>query len=401
MSERGEQPEVLWVEATDGAQICCKRKPAAGRPVIFVHGLAVNADLWDIPEVRGASFTYRSLPQMLRDELDCDVWLMNLRGHGGPDRLSRPPEGQTDWCVDHFILYDLPAVIEHVGGVTGQRPFAIANSMGAMSLAGYLQGAGWADGEKPRIVANPGVARERQAQIAGAVFVEFPAALRWPRGLYDEAGRIRWRELFARDTAPAKDGNYPFEVLARLGWIEALLVAAGEVRLDWLRPPKRGEGGFPESVAQAYERMLSGLGGVARWLKGWRNYEPEMFSQGLLPAVDHMKSGVLAQLAKGVRAGCFVSALGSPDHVYSEHYAEIEVPSLVLLGGNDQIASAAVTREVFFDRIAAVDKTMHVFEDLAHGEFEYSPAATEHVYPLVTEWLRERGDLDGRQTPRS
>src|SRR5206468_4280078 len=106
--------------------------------------IAVNADLWNLPDVDGPDFKYRSLSSQLHDA-GCDIWLMNLRGHGSDELHSAAPPGQDDWCVDHFIVYDLPAVVDFVITTTGRRPIVIGTSMGAMTLAGYVQGATWID----------------------------------------------------------------------------------------------------------------------------------------------------------------------------------------------------------------------------------------------------------------
>ncbi|MEW6249706.1 MAG: alpha/beta fold hydrolase, partial [Planctomycetota bacterium] len=221
-------PTVVHIPAPDGGAVAVKRRAnPGGPPVIFLHGLAVNADLWNLPEVsgevRGVAFHYRSLASLLH-AAGWDVWLVNLRGHGAPRMYSAPPPGQTDWCVDHFILQDLPAVVDRVCRQTEQRPVIVGASMGAMTLAGYVQGARLTaapalaapqDGGKDRtarhneiaaaatppgdhnvqIVADASLARARQARLAGCVFVEFPAALRWPESLYDAAGRLKWRAL--------------------------------------------------------------------------------------------------------------------------------------------------------------------------------------------------------------
>ena len=389
---------IEYVATNDGARIACKRKPRAdATPVIFVHGLAVNADLWDVPPIEGADYTFRGLPTVLH-EAGYDIWLMNLRGHGAPTMLSEPAPGQEDWCVDHFILYDLSAVVKHVRQKTGCRPFIIGNSMGAMTTAGFLQGARLiGTGDSAQIVADAETARSRQQSVAGAVFVEFPAALRWPKSLYDEDGNVKWRELLTawRETDP--DVNYPFEVLSRMGWLQAILEAVGEVRLEWLRPKvdeQRWWKKLPKPVAEAFGRMEEawnqGLRRFAERYKGVQNFRPETFTQGLLAAADHMKVGVLKQIAKSVRAGAFVSALGTPDHVYSEHYANIELPALVIVGSEDRIANADVNREVFFERIRSADKTFRNFEGLAHGDFEFAPVACERVFPLISSWIADR-----------
>lgn len=386
---------VEHVPAADGARIACKRKRGDGPPVIFVHGLAVNADLWEIPELDTADGRFRSLPSLLH-ELGHDIWLLNLRGHGAPHMLSEPPPGQDDWCVDHFVHFDLPAVVEHVVRRTGRRPVLVANSMGAMTSAGWLQGAVLERaGGLAGIRNDPAEAARRQALLAGCVLLEFPAALRWPTALYDEAGNLRWRELVSGVGLNPSQANFPFELLANAGWLQAFVSAAGGVRLDWMRPGDAGwRGRVPPGVSGALGWIDAAVASAAKLLaerfKGARHFSPETFSQGLLHAVDHMKAGVLSQLGKCVRERAFVSFLAAPDYRYCEHYEQIVLPTLLVLGGQDRIANAAVTREVFFERIRSADKSLLEFPDLAHGELEYTPFATREVYPRIVEWIQRR-----------
>ena len=385
------------VPTRDGASLAVKRKPVAGgTPVIFLHGLAVNADLWDLPEIRGRDFRYRSLAAILH-QAGYDIWLVNWRGHGAPHMHSTPPVGQDDWCLDHFILLDLPAVVEHVIEATGRRPFVIGASMGAMTLAGYAQGARrvGADEAAP-IVADPELARERGELLAGAVFVEFPAALRWPAALFDENGRVNWGALLRDWARTDGDANYVFELAARWGWLHALVETAGVVPLNWLRREpaepwwQRLPKPLAERMANVERAAVQGLLQLAGTFTGATNHRAEVVLQGRRYIVDHMKAGVLLQLARCVRRGAFVSLLGAPEHVYSEHYPHVTVPSLVIVGGRDRIANAEVTQAVFFERMASGDKTLRRYEDIAHGEFEAAPVATERVYPVITAWLADR-----------
>ena len=64
---RSSQPPIEYAETVDGARIAIKRKPAEGTPVVFVHGLAVNADLWDVPPIDGPGFSFRGLPTVLHE----------------------------------------------------------------------------------------------------------------------------------------------------------------------------------------------------------------------------------------------------------------------------------------------------------------------------------------------
>jgi len=389
------------VQTVDGARIAIKRKPVKrGVPVIFLHGLAANADLWDLPEVHSEQYHYQSLASVLH-AAGYDIWLVNLRGHGAPRMLSEPPADQGDWCVDHFILYDLPAVVDHVRRVTGYRPFVIGASMGSMTLAGYLQGTQLVeDGEGTRIVADADEARRRQANLAACVFAEFPASLRWPDGLYDVDGKLDW-VAFVRDWwRTDASANYPFEILSRWGWLHTILDAMGEVPLGRVDPEEEGEPWYrklPAPLAEGIEKFersaVQAMLQIAGTFTGATNHRAEVMIHGRRYALDAMKSGVLRQMAKCVRSRAFVSEVGTPDHVYSNHYEMVELPTLVVQGGRDRIANPDVTRERFFDRIASEDKSWLFLEEIAHGEIEAAPIACERLYPKIRAWInahRER-----------
>jgi pimeloyl-ACP methyl ester carboxylesterase len=383
----------------DGARIACKRKPGNGTPVIFVHGVAVNADLWDIPDIHTERFTFQSLPTLLQGA-GYDIWIVNLRGHGAPHMLSTPPDGQSDWTLDHFIAYDLPAVVDHVRSTTRRRPWIIGNSMGAMTAAGYLQGASIVgEGEQPHVVADTGLARCRQDKILGAVLIEFPAALRWPSTLYDEHGNLKWRDLW--EDASRTDGgvNYPFELMARSNVLQTIIKLNGAVPLRWMRKdPNAGawranlSRPARDALAWADEGMMEATRRFVAAFKGGVHFEPVMLNRGMLPALDDIKAGVIDQLGKCVRRRAFISGLGQPDHVYSDHYQNIECSLLLLSGGQDRIANADVAREAFFEQIRSQDKTLEGFPEIAHGEFEWSPIACEKVYPLIHNWIARRAE---------
>ena len=129
---------------------------------------------------------------------------------------------------------------------------------------------------------------------------------------------------------------------------------------------------------------------LAGTFTGATNHRAEVMLQGRRYVLDHLKAGVLRQLTKCVRARAFVSALGSPDHVYSDHYDLVRLPTLVVHGGRDRIANHDVTRTAFFERVTAADKRFLFYEEIAHGEVEAAPVASEKVYPAIRAWLDER-----------
>ncbi|MGD8453019.1 MAG: alpha/beta fold hydrolase [Phycisphaerae bacterium] len=392
-----QSPILCHVPTADGGRVAVKRRPrAGGSPVVLLHGIASNADHWDLPSVTGPGFVYRSLGDLLHDA-GYDLWFINLRGYGAPHMRSEPAPGSDDWCVDHFIVYDLPAVVDRVRRDTGQRPFLVGASMGAMVTAGFVQGA-TAGGSDPtvHVVADEATASQRAADVAGAVLVEFPAALRWPQALYTPEGRLDWQRLLGLESPWSAKANYPFELMARWGWLHALLEFVGEVPLDRFRmaPGEAWWRKLPKPMADRVDTLRTtitqGMLDIAGRFTGATNLRAQVVIEGRRRAMDHMKAGVLKQMAKSVRQGGFVSTLGEPDHLYSDHYDLVQTPVLVIVGGEDRIANADVTREIFFDRVRSADKEIRVYPEIAHGEFEAAPIASERVYPDILAWMAAR-----------
>ena len=81
--DQGNHPgpnELLRVLTADGARVTVKRKPiGGGRPVIFLHGLAVNADLWDLPEVELEGESEPNLSQACGIEVEGKLLLGEVR----------------------------------------------------------------------------------------------------------------------------------------------------------------------------------------------------------------------------------------------------------------------------------------------------------------------------------
>jgi len=392
-------PTIEYIATADGARIAVKRRPVLGGvPVVMAHGLSANADQWDLPEVQTPAFNYCSIASRLH-ESGFDLWMLNFRGCGWPTMWSEPPPHQRDWNVDHYITLDLPVVLEHVARVTGQRPLVIAQSMGALVLGAYLVGSVREGGDMPgpaRIVLSEDAAIERQLALRGCVFIEMPAALRWPASIYQD-GRLEWgrllREWIRNDAAK----NFSYEILSRFQWLEAPLTAAGRIPLERLRPKpgrpalwQRLPGRWQERGRQLQMQALQGLLDVSSVVTGSINHRAEVLHHGRRLIIDGVQAGVLRQLAKGVRTRAFVSDTDLPGVVYSDHYERISLPALCIAGGRDRVANATVMKEAFFERIRSADKQFLPFESLSHGEFGLAPITCELVYPHILQWLRAR-----------
>lgn len=411
-------PVIEHLTTADGASLALQRHAAAGEPVLLIHGLAFNANSWDLPAQYGPDYSYRSLASLLRDA-GYDVWLVNLRGHGNGDERSRPPPGQIDWTIDHFALYDVPAAVEHVVGATGRRPFVIASSLGAMSLAVWLEGANWIGDGAPaapngdatpaarapstaRLVADAALAAERQALLSGVVWIAFPAALRWPNSPIDDAGRVVWAELLAGLLTGPADANVLFESAAYSPGLQGALEVYGSLPLRLLRPSDATEAWKAElpppiaALVEGVSKLLFSRGvGAVSIFNGDSPSRLDVVHANRRLVIEDVEAGVLRQIARSIRARAFVSELGAPPCIYSDHYANIALPSFVILGGADRNAHADVTRAAFFGVISSADKTIRVFAGIAHAEFEMSPVATERVYPEIMAWLAERAERAG------
>jgi pimeloyl-ACP methyl ester carboxylesterase len=107
-SQPGFAPAHETVTTGDGWDISLYRYAPAGEarphPVLLVHGIASNHHFWDLGP--GTSFAAH-----LRDE-GFDVWSIDLRGRDG----RRGP-----WCIDDFVLHDLPAALARISDANGGR----------------------------------------------------------------------------------------------------------------------------------------------------------------------------------------------------------------------------------------------------------------------------------------
>lgn len=112
--------EVDFVLTDDGTIITLIRvrgvaAPTRG-PVLLAHGAGMRAESFRPPAIR-------SIVDVLVDD-GWDVWMLNWRGS-----IDLPA---VPWTIDDVALYDIPAAVRHVTGVTGS---------GTVKVIGHCQGA--------------------------------------------------------------------------------------------------------------------------------------------------------------------------------------------------------------------------------------------------------------------
>ncbi len=118
--------ELLQVTTEDGWRLDLRHYPAAGPPVLLVHGMSANHYNWDFrPEV--------SLADYLQSN-GFDVWVPELRGDRGalaPADLKFPKR----YTFDDHATKDIPAIVQGVLDATGAESLQwVGHSMGGMLL---------------------------------------------------------------------------------------------------------------------------------------------------------------------------------------------------------------------------------------------------------------------------
>ncbi len=166
----GGQDELVEAVTADGWRLWMGRRRPKGAPrvtpVLLVHGVAMNRQALDFGVERW------SLAAVLAaGGLDC--FAIDLRGHGSSRR--GPPGIDHEWTLDDYLALDIPAALDAVQRVTGQRRVLwVGHSQGA--LLGLV------------------AAQKYPDRIAGVVALAPP--IRLPRGPAEHRflpGLVRWR----------------------------------------------------------------------------------------------------------------------------------------------------------------------------------------------------------------
>ncbi len=128
LTQEKRRSQVYEVNTSDGVGLVLHRvRPrsldAKGRVVMLLHGLGSNHQGFHLPN--------RSMATWLAGR-GHDVWMPELRGHG------RSVVERYDWCLDDYLEYDIPALIEGIKRFSGSdRIDWVGHSMGGILLMCY------------------------------------------------------------------------------------------------------------------------------------------------------------------------------------------------------------------------------------------------------------------------
>ncbi|GAA5840703.1 hypothetical protein JCM9279_007408 [Rhodotorula babjevae] len=129
----GYKCEDVDVETEDGFiirlhHLTSPKHEKRGYPVILQHGILSNSVTFMVNEERSLAFWLL--------EQGYDVWLSNIRTNFkcGHRTYSKSDPRFWAWGVKEIAMYDLPAIVEHVGKKTGLKPAYIGHSQGCGSM---------------------------------------------------------------------------------------------------------------------------------------------------------------------------------------------------------------------------------------------------------------------------
>lgn len=364
-----------------------------GAPVLMIHGFGTNMNEWDLPSKSFADYLARQ---------GFDVWLANTRRTGkAPDRSG----GRPGFDFDDLMAYDMPALVDRVARATGQRPFLVGHSLGAMATYAYLEGAHyerqtiarvphwsfrrgftWVDVKAPRVAADPKLAQARNAAIRGAIAIAGPPRMKWsdPATFFDFWQHDYW------------DYNL---ILSELAWDPLALAAAytlvevpvGQLTdfltRDIVTLPYVGPQLQPYLQAVATQVGTSFLASDVAY---GPNMDGQAINEGLAIAVSDQSTGILRQFTDAIRYETFREAhvldpARSP-YVYADHYDRVTAPILVVAGIYDKLCDDEVLHDDGFLPMGSQDKTFFAVA-AGHVDLVIGIAAPQDVWAPAASWL--------------
>ena len=288
-------------------------------PVLLVHGFGQNRYAWHLPS--------RSLANHLA-RAGFDVFNVDLRGHGRSRQLT-----SIGSCgIDDYVREDLPAAVEEVSRISGQRPvFLVGHSLGG--LVCYA------------------AAPEISNLVAGIVSIGSP--YHFTNGSWS----LQTLALFMKGISAS--GVRPWNLPVTIRPIGALMRTFRRVAESPLYPiPLRG------------------------WYAG--ALEPHVLDEHLRLAFDRAMLADLVNMFEWANERRFGGAVLD----YSNRFEKHDVPLFVIAGQRDDLAPPASVRPACL-RSRSRDKTYRAVP-FGHIDLLMGRDAPLSTWSLVSSWLDKR-----------
>ncbi len=364
-------PELFEALTRDGVTLRGKHYPnPGGAPLILIAGILSNGFQFDLAceDCNFALYFARR---------GYDVWVSNLRGTGREPYKS--DSGDFSHCIQDKGIFDVPALVEHVTGVTGRRPVLIGHSMGSVVSFVYLMGLGYRDGDGcRRILPDPELSREHNGSIAAHVSLGGPVCFRWPRS--------NWHHWII-ETPPAR---------LVLRGIRAAIDGMGR---------RRRQVRVEETVTSILRLMpRTGpllLKPVFAFFANMRNMNEETYLETLLSGLSDVSFAEIYQFFDAALSKDFLECralLGDfPDKPcnYTEHAHMVEAPVLFVTGELDPVHPETVYR-YGFERVSSEVKDFRAFKGFGHLDLILGLSAADEVFPYIASWLEGVVAGDGK-----
>lgn len=319
-------------------------------PVICLPGLAETRFVLD--QALGNSFVdYLALNGF-------DVYMAELRGHG----KSRHLKERYNWNVQTFLDYDIPAIINKVIEVSGQKQvFWVGHSMGGMLMMAYLISAGL---HKDKNIYDTSL-------IRGGITIGTPVVFNQPS--------LIGLALLYKTTPLIRFPFFPTDVLSNLLSIFGFVLDSPLTYHFW----------------------------------NWKNMEQNNKVLYLKDGLDNIAQGVMRDFMEYALVGDFMSSDGKIN--YRENLFLINTPMLMVAGIKDALAGPS-SQQLIYDHISSNDKEVRLFgtrgymirdgvrikmkdnTDYGHVDLTLGKHSKDEVWTYMLNWLRKRAKVgNGKQ----
>jgi polyhydroxyalkanoate synthase len=259
-----------------------------------------------------------------------DVFNLDLRGHG----RSRHLGGRGARGVEDYVREDLPTAVEEVQALSGGRPvYLVGHSLGGLvsyAAAPHLDGA-----------------------VAGVVSIGSP--YHFTRGSLSLSALAMFFRALSLTHVPLRDSGVPV--------------------------PMASIGATMRMIRRFAESPLYPIP-----LRGWHagSLEPHVLDEHLRLAFDRAGMADMLDMFEWAIERRF----GGRDTDYVERFERLDLPLLVISGGNDDLAPPASVLPGY-QRSRSRDKTYQSLP-LGHIDLLVGRDAPLMTWPLVTSWISDR-----------